>query len=270
LEVPQREVALPVPARPEALRLPAEWRVPLKAPRSVQLALPRQVRAQAARLDVRAGPRRGLGMRPAYGLVAAVPMVREPALAWRRAAERLVAQLQAEPLVGRLEAEPAEQGAPAQPRRAAQQVAVQPQAARVEVAGSVALVPEGQEAERGAAAEPQPAAGSAAAVLLLAEEVGPAVEAVPPRAAEEVPRQAAARAAGVPLPGEQAGAEPLQGARDAEAVRRRAVQGEAPAVRPLAVAWEAAHPCLQELARPAPSPGVRSGHAKGNSRIARL
>jgi hypothetical protein len=270
--VPQREVALPVPARPEALRLPAEWRVPLKAPRSVQPALPRQVRAQAARLDVRAGPRRGLGMRPAYGLVAAVPMVREPALARRRAAELLVAQLQAEPLVWRLEAEPAKQGAPAQPRRAVRQVAaVQPLAVRAEVAASVALVPEGPEAARGAAAEPQLAAGSAAAVLLLAEEVGPgAVGAVPPRAAGEVPRQAAERAAGVPLPGEQAGAEPLRGARDAEAVRRRAVQGEAPAVQPLAVAWAAAHPCLQELARPAPSPGVRSGHARGNSRIARL
>jgi hypothetical protein len=219
-----------------------------------------------------------LGMRQAYGLVAAVPMVRGPALAWRwPAAELLVAQLQAEPLVCRLETE---QGAPAQPRRAVRQVAaVQPLAVRAEVAASVALVPEGPEAARGAAAEPQPAAGSAAAVLLLAEEVGPgavgavpprAVGAVPPRAAGEVPRQAAARAAGVPLPGEQAGAEPLRGARDAEAVRRRAVQGEAPAVQPLAVAWAAAHPCLQELARPAPSPGVRSGHARGNSRIARL
>jgi hypothetical protein len=36
-------------------------------------------------------------------------------------------------------------------------------------------------------------------------------------------------------------------ARDAE-VPRQGVQGEAPAVRPLAAAWAAAHPCLQELA----------------------
>jgi hypothetical protein len=147
---------------------------------------------------------------------------------------------------------------------------VQPQAARVEVAASVAPGPEGPEAERGAAAGPRPAAGLAAAVLLLAEEAGlDAVGAVLPRAAGEVPRQAEARAAGVLLPGEQAGVELPQEARAAEEVRRRAARDEAPAARPLAVAWAAAHPCLQELAWPVPSPWVRSGHAR-NSRIARL
>jgi hypothetical protein len=160
--------------------------------------------------------------------------------------------------------EPAGQGVPAQPRRAAQQVAVvQRQAARVEVAASVAPAPE--EAEWVAAAGPQPAAGSAAAVLLLAEEEEP-------DAAGAVQRQAAARGAGVLLPEERAGEVPRQGEQDAEAeeVRRRAVPGEAPAVQPLAVAWAAAHPCLQELAWPAPSSRVRSGHARGNSQIARL
>jgi hypothetical protein len=57
-------------------------------------------------------------------------------------------------------------------------------------------------------------------------------------------------------------------ARDVEAARRRAVQGEVLAVRPSAAAWAAGHPCLQELARPAPSPPGRSGHARKAQRIA--
>lgn len=66
-------------------------------------------------------------------------------------------------------------------------------------------------------------------------------------------------AAAVRLPG---------AARDVEAARRRAARGEAPAVRPSAAAWAAGHPCLQELARPAPSPRGRSGHARKAQRIA--
>ncbi|MEA2885942.1 MAG: hypothetical protein QOD11_302 [Bradyrhizobium sp.] len=184
-----------------------------------------------------------------------------------------------------LRSEPEVPGVPAAPRREAQRVsATQPQAAQ---AASGAAVPVARGAERDAAAEPRQVAGSGAAVL-------PPEEAVERDAAVAAQPQAVERDVAVLLPEEgaerdvAAAAQPQGAARVAAAGRPQAVAAElrpgaarpvapgaeglhreAPdvrAARPSAAAW-AAPPCLQ-AARPAPSPQVRSAHARKDLRIA--
>jgi hypothetical protein len=265
---------LPEGLRREVLRLQAERRVPLMERRSVQAELPCPEYPEAARPGVPAGPHRE---RPACPSAAVAPMVLASRLP---AAEPQVVRLMAAQAV--LRSEPEEQGVLAVPRREAQRVpAPQPQAA---LAASGAAVPAARGAERDAAAEPRQVAGSGAAVL-------PPEEAVERDAAVAAQPQAAARVVAVLLPEEVAerdvavAAQPQAGAwvaaaeRRPGAVRPGAAQPVAPgaeglhreapdvpAARLSAAAW-AAPPCLQ-AARPAPSPQVRSAHARKDLRIA--
>ena len=122
-------------------------------------------------------------------------------------------------------------------------------------------------------------AGSGAAVLLPEEAVEPdAAVLLPEAVARDVavlrPEEGAERdVAAAAQPQAEvwaAAAERRPGAAgpvapDAEGLQREVP--DVPAVRPSAAAWEAA-PCLQ-AARPAPSPQVRSAHARKDLRIAR-
>jgi hypothetical protein len=252
----QRQVALRRAAlQPEAKRMA----VPLTALRSVQPALPCQVRAEAARPVVPDAVRY-----PARPSVVAAPKVRVLLrVELKERAQRLAepeAQQPAEPMKVLRPAEPAgwaEAAAVALPEQVARQaLAVRPKA----VPGVLAVWD--------AAAAPQPEAASGAAGLLPEERAaGQGVAgAVPQRAAgqgvaEAVPQPAAEQAAvAVRLRGEQAG--------PVSEVRRRVARGAQG--EPLSAAAWAAVPLSTRLRgdRPAPSPPARSAHAKESLRIA--
>jgi hypothetical protein len=219
-------------ARPVALRrewaeaLPAEERRPaLQQEEDARRAVPAGFRPGEARHRVRLSAAAGRRARALLLAEAEAMLAQRPA-----AAQRLAA-----PAVWAAAAVAVQEVPRAQPASAAQ-----PRAAR---------------AEQDVAAERQPGAALAAEVLLpeAAPDAAVAVRrraAVPDVAVVAQQPEEAPDAAEVALPpGAGAVALPPEAVRVSEAeARRRAVQGEVPAVRPLAVAWAAAHPCLQELA----------------------
>jgi hypothetical protein len=261
-EGPRRQAALREGLLREAvpIAIPAVQPEPLMAPRSALPVALRQEQTEAARPDVPAGfHRENLKAqhraRPAAAAARKVRALQATEQAEAMGAQRLA---QAERLVP-----PALQAAVAAAVRGAQQALrvweAQPTAV-AEVRDVVAgRQPVAESAE--VAARPR----EASAVQRRAAAVQGVAAAVQRRAAAERDVEVAV------LPQVAVAAGRLPGAaRDAEEVRRRAVQGEAPAARLLAVAWAAAHPCLQVLAWPAPSSRVRSAHARGNWQIARL
>ena len=246
-EGPRREVALR-----EAVLIVMEQPEPLMALRSARPGVLRQERAAAARPGVPAGPRRGAeARRRAHLSAAAARTVRS----LQAEGAAMAAQQPAEAAVARQLVPPALQAAVAAAVREAQQA--------LQVWGVRPTAVPGEVVAPGVVAGRQPVAELAEVAARPREAA--AVQGV----AEVVQRRAAAeRAAAAVLPQAAVAAGRLPGAAPgAEEVPQQAARGEVPAVRPSAAAWVAL-PCLQEQARPAPSPRERSAHARKSLRIA--